>query len=466
MNGRKQPHQAGTPRAPRDPDDAGTTLPDGLAPSRTLQEARRQLAQSPPHDTTADRFGDPHTEVERISFGSPETLVQPPDTDVGVLADDEEVDAEPTTQVQAATTNPDAPAPVELPPLPAAPRIPTVAARFGSLPTVAEPSPVLPAPRRADLSPRTAAPREEGVGRCGDYTLLKRLKLGGMAEVFLAKTQGVEGFEKYVAIKCILPHLASQPRFVQMFIDEAKLTVQLSHANIAQIYELGMDEDTYFMAMEYIPGRDVEWLFHAAARAGELLPLSVVCFIIEQVCEGLDHAHRRTGPDHKPLNIIHRDVSPTNILISDGGAIKLIDFGIAKAATNMQVTAHGVVKGKTGYMSPEQLRGDAIDRRTDIFAAGIVFHELLTGQRLFRANSDVQTIKNVLVGPIPPVTDVRPGIPADIASVLHRCLERDLGRRFPAAGDVSAALRAALVRHGLLDGGGELRKLLEKWGEL
>jgi serine/threonine protein kinase len=187
----------------------------------------------------------------------------------------------------------------------------------------------------------------------GKYLLLDRINVGGMAEVFRAKTFGVEGFERILAIKRILPSLIDDADFVRMFIDEARIAVQLAHPNIAQIYELGKHGASYYIAMEYLPSRDLRLILDNLNASGQLMSIQQAAFITSRVCEGLDYAHRRRDPSGQPMNIIHRDVSPQNILITYEGVVKVIDFGIAKAANRASQTQAGVLKGKFGYMSPE-----------------------------------------------------------------------------------------------------------------
>jgi serine/threonine protein kinase len=193
----------------------------------------------------------------------------------------------------------------------------------------------------------------------GKYYLLERINVGGMAEVFKAKVMGVEGFERIVALKRILPHIAEDEEFITMFIDEAKIAVQLQHANIAQIFDLGKVDEAYFIALEYVHGRDLRGIFDDLHRHTQTMPLPQVCFVIMQVCEGLDYAHNKRDAQGRALNLVHRDISPQNVLIGYEGEVKLIDFGIAKAAGKASKTQAGILKGKFGYMSPEQVRGTA-----------------------------------------------------------------------------------------------------------
>jgi serine/threonine protein kinase len=218
----------------------------------------------------------------------------------------------------------------------------------------------------------------------GKYTLLERISVGGMAEVFRAKTFGVEGFERLVAVKRILPNIAEDKEFIRMFVDEAKLAVQLNHANIAQITDLGVVDGSYYIALEHVHGRDLRSVFERARSQNEAMPVAHACYVAMKVCEGLDYAHNKRDASGGEISLVHRDVSPQNVLVSFEGEIKLIDFGIAKAVGTSINTKSGVLRGKLGYMSPEQVRGLPVDRRSDVFSCGIVLYEMLTGERLDR----------------------------------------------------------------------------------
>jgi len=217
----------------------------------------------------------------------------------------------------------------------------------------------------------------------GKYWLLDRVNVGGMAEVWKAKAFGVEGFERLLAVKRILPNIAEDEEFITMFIDEAKIAVQLNHANIAQIFDLGKVDDSYFIALEFVHGKDVRGIYDRCKQKPvdgmPNMPIAQACFIIMKACEGLDYAHNKRDAQGKELHLVHRDVSPQNVLISYEGEVKIIDFGIAKAAGKASKTQQGILKGKFGYMSPEQVRGLPLDRRSDIFSLGICLYELLTG---------------------------------------------------------------------------------------
>ncbi|HEX9100894.1 MAG TPA: serine/threonine-protein kinase, partial [Polyangia bacterium] len=230
----------------------------------------------------------------------------------------------------------------------------------------------------------------------GKYVLLERISVGGMAEVFKAKSFGVEGFEKILAIKRILPSMAEDADFIEMFIDEAKICGQLNHANICQIFELGRVDDSHFIAMEYVWGKDVLQIQNRFRKLRQTMKPEMAAFIAAKLCEGLDYAHKKKDAAGRPLGIIHRDISPQNILISYDGELKIIDFGIAKAASRSSKTQAGVLKGKFGYMSPEQVGGQAVlDHRSDIFAIGTILYELITADRLFVAESDFATLEKV-----------------------------------------------------------------------
>jgi serine/threonine protein kinase len=270
----------------------------------------------------------------------------------------------------------------------------------------------------------------------GKYYLLERINVGGMAEVFKAKTVGVEGFERIVALKRILPSIAEDEEFITMFIDEAKIAVQLQHANIAQIFDLGKVDDSYFIALEYVNGRDLRGIFDDLKKQGQVMPMPQVCHVIMQLCEGLDYAHNKRDAQGRDLNLVHRDVSPQNVLIGYEGEVKLIDFGIAKAAGKASKTQAGILKGKFGYMSPEQVRGLPIDRRSDIFALGIVLYEMLTGERLFIGESDFSTLEKVRNVEIVPPSSFNADIPEKLERIVLKALEKNVEDRYQNAIDL------------------------------
>jgi eukaryotic-like serine/threonine-protein kinase len=279
----------------------------------------------------------------------------------------------------------------------------------------------------------------------GKYLLLERINVGGMAEVFTAKAFGVEGFERILAIKKILPTMAEDDEFITMFIDEARISVQLNHANIVHIHELGKHEDTYFIAMEYVPGRDLRTLLERYRRRKEIMPTAQAVFLASKICEGLDYAHRKKDARGQDLNIIHRDISPQNILVSYEGEVKIIDFGIAKAANRSQKTQAGILKGKFGYMSPEQVRGLPIDRRSDVFAVGVILYEMLTGERLFVGESDFSTLEKVRNADVPTPRQFNPNIPAGLERVLMKALSGDADSRYQWGSDLQEDLMRFLL---------------------
>jgi serine/threonine protein kinase len=282
----------------------------------------------------------------------------------------------------------------------------------------------------------------------GKYYLLERINVGGMAEVFKAKTFGVEGFERLLAVKRILPNIAEDEEFITMFIDEAKIAVQLQHANIAQIFDLGKVDDSFFIALEYVHGRDLRSIFDRMRNKAESLPISMACYVTMQVCEGLDYAHNKRDAQGRELNLVHRDISPQNVLIGYEGEVKLIDFGIAKAAGKASKTQAGILKGKFGYMSPEQVRGLPIDKRSDIFAVGIVLYELLTGERLFIGETDFSTLEKVRNVEIQPPSSYNKKIPPELERVVLKALARDPDDRYANAIDLHDDLQSFLYSVG------------------
>src|SRR3954470_2432511 len=279
----------------------------------------------------------------------------------------------------------------------------------------------------------------------GKYFLLERINVGGMAEVYKAKTVGVEGFEKIVAIKRILPSVAEDEEFIKMFVDEAKITSQLSHANLAQTFDLGRIDGSYYIAMEYVPGKDLRALYERLKRRGDRMPLTLAAYVMARVCEGLDYAHRKRDPTGRDLHIVHRDVSPQNIIVSFEGEVKLIDFGIAKAANKITKTQAGILKGKFGYMSPEQVRGLPLDRRSDVFAAGVVLYELCTGERLFTGSSDYSVLEKVQQARVTPPSQVDPSIPLRLERIIMKALAKETTDRYQHAGDLATELTRWLL---------------------
>ncbi|HUB07445.1 MAG TPA: serine/threonine-protein kinase [Myxococcales bacterium] len=277
--------------------------------------------------------------------------------------------------------------------------------------------------------------------RLGRYTLLGKLATGGMAEVFLARQDGPQGFAKTVVIKKILPHFVTDAQFVQMFLNEARLAALINHPNVVSIYELGEDpaQETYFMAMEYIDGCNLKRLAQGASEQKKAISPALAARVIADAASGLDFAHNLKGEGQRPLNIVHRDISPENILITYSGLVKVVDFGIAKAAYSDTKTRTGQIKGKVSYMSPEQVLGTNIDRRADVWALGVTLHWLLAGTRPFRGENEAQVINQILNAD-PILLPSR--VPADLARIVMRSLSKDVTQRHP----TGAALQGDLER--------------------
>src|SRR5437870_10721381 len=267
----------------------------------------------------------------------------------------------------------------------------------------------------------------------GKYLLLDRIAVGGMAEIFLARQMGPEGFEKTVVLKRIRPHLDDKKSFVRMFLNEAKLAAQLNHPNIIQIHDLGKVGDSYFIAMEYLFGRDMRRVIPKAESMGISFPIVYACKVASQVLEGLYHAHRKTDVEGKPLGIVHRDITPENIFVSFDGGVKVLDFGIAKAANQGEMTRAGEIKGKLSYMSPEQCMGKPLDHRSDIFSLGVVLYEWVTGFKLFTGESDVAVLKSITDGKIYKPSYFKADVPEQIEQILMRALEKDPAARYQSA---------------------------------
>ena len=283
--------------------------------------------------------------------------------------------------------------------------------------------------------------------RFGKYFLLDKVAVGGMAEIFRAKSFGHSGFEKVVVIKRILREFASNEDFVEMFIDEAKLSVELTHPNIVQIYDFGKIEDSFFIAMESVQGKDLRSVLRRQAERGEFIPFEVSAFIAHEMACGLDFAHKKTDHIGLPLNIVHRDISPSNVLVSYGGHVKVLDFGIAKADSAADSTESGVLKGKFQYMSPEQAMAAPIDHRSDIFSLGICLWEMLTGNRLFKRNTGLESLDAVRSGEVPTPTSFNPTVPPELERICMRALSHDPGARYQEACQMQADLQHFMQPH-------------------
>lgn len=274
----------------------------------------------------------------------------------------------------------------------------------------------------------------------GQYYLLEKIAQGGMAEIYKGLAYDLAGIKKIVCIKKILPHIAASREFIDMLVDEAKIAVKLSQGNIAQIYDLGKAGEDYFIVMEFVDGQTLSKIHKKAIRLAEPIPIPIACHIIAEIAGGLNYIHRKTDESGKPLNIIHRDISPQNIMVSYSGTVKIIDFGIAKAAVKIGQTESGILKGKFAYMSPEQARGDTLDQTSDIFSLGVIFHELLTNHRLFKGASTKETLKNVKRAKVPPPSEINPEIPEELDDIVLTALNRTPRERYSCASDFQEAL--------------------------
>lgn len=284
--------------------------------------------------------------------------------------------------------------------------------------------------------------------RFGKYALLDKIAAGGMAEVYLAKSLGAEGVNKFVAIKRILPQFSEHEEFISMFKEEAKIAVNISHSNVVSIYDFGEENNRFYLVMEYVQGRNLRQLINRLKKQENQLPIEMVAYIINEVTKGLDHAHKcfdkTTG---RPLNIIHRDISPQNFMLSFDGEVKLLDFGIAKAESKIETTRAGTLKGKFGYMSPEQAEGLELDFRTDIFSLGIVLWELLANERLFMANNEMNTIRKIRECHIPELQKINPQVHDELERITNKALARDRSLRYQSAGDMHKDLNKYLNQH-------------------
>ena len=282
--------------------------------------------------------------------------------------------------------------------------------------------------------------------KIGRHVVLGYLATGGMAEIFLARVSGLPGFQKMVVIKRILPQLATKADFIEMFLDEARIAATLQHPNVVQMYDVGVVDGNYFIAMEYLHGEDVRSLMKTLYRnQDERLPLEHALNIIIGVSSGLHYAHEKVGFDGKPLDIIHRDVTPQNIIVTYEGGVKLLDFGIAKASNRFGETRFGTLKGKVPYMSPEQCRGESLDRRSDIFSLGIMLYELSLGRRLYRGASDFEILKQIVEGTVTPPHQIDPGYNLALEKIVMKALEKERDKRYQTARELQADLET-LVR--------------------
>jgi len=280
------------------------------------------------------------------------------------------------------------------------------------------------------------------------YRVIEKLASGGMAEVFRAESAGLEGFKKQVAIKRVLPHLSEKKKFISMFLDEARLSAHLSHSNCVQVFDIGVGDNAYFIVMEYVDGADLKAVLETLKKQGRRLAVEEASFIAVKTCEGLCYAHELVDSDGRPFGVVHRDVSPPNVLMTKYGEIKIVDFGLAKASSQLEKSEPGIIKGKFSYLSPEAALGKEVDHRTDIFAVGILLWEMLAGQRLFLGDSDFATVKLVQQAEVPALAGLNPMVTPELERIVARALARDPAQRYQSTREFATALTDFLYHYG------------------
>ena len=283
----------------------------------------------------------------------------------------------------------------------------------------------------------------------GKYEIIRRLAIGGMGEIFLARQRGVAGFDRLVILKSLLPDLAESASAVDMFLDEARVAATLNHPNVVSIYEVGQWDNVYFIGMEYIEGENVGKFMRLILEKKERMPPPVCARIIHDAAVALDYAHRANDVEGRPLMIVHRDVSPENIMVRIDGVTKVVDFGIAKAARRLVETQTGIIRGKLTYMAPEQAFASNVDRRADVFSVGVLLWEAIAGERLWGQLSDPEIVSRLMQEKIPLVTTVRPDAPADLVELCVRSLARDPDRRPASAADLRSEIETFIALHDL-----------------
>jgi serine/threonine-protein kinase len=278
------------------------------------------------------------------------------------------------------------------------------------------------------------------------YRVIEKLESGGMAEVFRAESTGLQGFRKQVAIKRVLPHLSRKSRFIEMFLDEARLSAQLSHSNCVQVFDIGVGDDAYFIVMEFVDGANLKSIATSMRNQGRSFPIPAATYLAHEICKGLSYAHELTDRSGISLHLVHRDVSPPNVLVTKYGEVKIVDFGLAKASSQLEQSEPGIIKGKFSYLSPEAALAQEVDCRADIFAVGIILWELLASRRLFDGDSDVQILYKVQAAQVPPISQINRNVPPELERIIHRALARNRDDRYSTARELGQELSRFLFR--------------------
>src|SRR6201992_2448292 len=279
------------------------------------------------------------------------------------------------------------------------------------------------------------------------YRVVEKLESGGMAEVFRAESEGLQGFRKQVAIKRVLPHLSSKKKFISMFLDEARLSAQLTHSNCVQVFDIGVGDSAFFIVMEFVDGANLKAIIEHIKKIGRDFPVEAAVHISLEICKGLSYAHELTDNNGVPLYIVHRDMSPPNVLVTKHGEVKIVDFGLAKANSQLEKSEPGIIKGKFSYLSPEAAMGQDVDARTAILAVGIILWELLAGQRLFLGETDFQTVKKVQASQVPSISQINKRGAPELERILGKALARDPAQRYRTARDLGLDLSKFMFKN-------------------
>jgi serine/threonine protein kinase len=318
-------------------------------------------------------------------------------------------------------------------------------------------------PRRKSSPPVAAVPPPAPVVRIGRYEIIERVGIGGMAEAFRAVARGPGGYERELIIKSILPELASDPEFVRLFIEEAKLLGMIHHPNVVQVYDFGQQDGRHFLALEYLDGPCLEQLLRFLVRSQQMMTVALVAHVAREICLGLSAAHRLCGPDGEPLYVVHRDATPSNVLTTTTGAVKLVDFGIARMGRHTKATHSGTVQGKPAYLSPEQIRGGAVDQRADLFATGAVLYEMLTHASPFEDVDALSCLYRVMEKEVLPPSRVRADVPPLLDAVVMRALQKSPEARYQTAAEMAEDLAVIARQDG--DGREHVARMVATWDQ-